>query len=197
MSDQLELWGEQPIRHNVFFAARPNATAATRIEGIARELATSRGLAAAAILPQERLHVSLFFVGEFAGRLPSATIEDAQAGADTVAISPFTVVFDRVATFGGGSNGKHPLVLAGGDGAIGLFRLQEALSLALMKVGVKAPRSSGTFTPHMTLMYAEQKCDMAIAPLSWTVDSFALIDSSIGLSQHRVARQWSLRETVG
>ena len=76
MSGQLELWGESPERHNVFFAARPNETTAAHIGGISQELATSRGMVAN-ILPPERLHVTLFAVGEFAGSLPSTIIEAA------------------------------------------------------------------------------------------------------------------------
>ena len=194
MSRQLELWGESPERHNVFFAVRPNDPAASGIAGISQELATSRGMIAH-ILPPERLHVTLSAVGEFAGALPSKVIEAAELGADSVLMAPFTVVFDRVVTFGGG-RGRRPLVLVGGDGATGLLRLHDALSLALMKAGVKAV-GGGAFTPHMTLMYTDATCDIPIAPISWTVDAFALIDSLIGQTTHRVMRQWSLRGPTG
>lgn len=194
MSRQLELWGESPERHNVFFAVRPNDAAASGIAGISQELATSRGMIAH-ILPPERLHVTLSAVGEFADSLPSKVIEAAELGADSVLMAPFTVVFDRVVTFGGG-RGRRPLVLVGGDGATGLLRLHDALSLALMKVGVRTV-GGGAFTPHMTLMYTDATCDMPIAPIAWTVDAFALIDSLIGQTTHRVMRQWSLRGPAG
>lgn len=149
---------------------------------------------AATALPPERLHVSLFEVGQFAGQLPPTTIENAQAGAGTISIAPFTVVFDRVATFGGG-RGKRALVLVGADGATGLFRLQEAVCIAMMKAGVKAAQSS-KFTPHMTIMYADQKCDMPVAPISWTIDALFLIDSLVGQSTHQLLGQWALPEAA-
>jgi len=190
MTKQFDLWGESPQLHNVFFAVRPDNEVAARVADIADKFVASRDMNAY-LQPAERLHVSLVAVREFAGDPPPATIEEAQRGARAVSMAPFTVVFDRITSFGGG-RGQRPIVLAGGDGATGLYRLHEALQLALMKAGVKTSRST-SFTPHMTIMYADHVCDVPIAPVSWTVDAIVLIDSLVGQSTHRLMGQWPLR----
>ena len=111
--------------------------------------------------------------------------------AGTVLLAPFKVTFDRVASFSA-SRGQRALVLTGGDdGVAGFMRLQQALSHALAKAGLRLPRQSG-FSPHMTLMYVDRVCDFPIPPIDWTVDRFVLVDSLFGQSRHVHLGQWGL-----
>lgn len=189
MGDQLQLWDDTGVVHNVFFAVQPDRAAAARAEYVAHDFIKSRRMAAK-VLPPERFHVSLFGVGGFSDQLPPAVIEAAEAAASTVSAAPFTVVFDRIASFGGG-RGNRALVLTGSEGVVGLVRFQEAISLAMAKAGVGG-RQKQSFTPHMTLMYTDETCDMPIEPISWTVDEFVLIDSPFGRSRHDLLGRWSL-----
>jgi len=189
MNGQLRLLDDDPVLHNVFFGTRPAAAAAVQIERVGQELVRSRRLVTK-LLPPERLHVSLFSVGGFSGTYPPAVINAAKAIADNVSMAPFTVTFDRVASFAGGS-GRQALVLTGGEGVAGLVRLQQALSLAMKKAGLGL-RQGDQFTPHVTMMYADHKCDFAIETISWTVDEFVLVDSLWGRSRHVQLGRWPL-----
>lgn len=189
MSMQLQLFDDVSTQHNVFFAARPTVAAAARIVHLAQDLVERRRLGARLLSP-ERLHVSLFAVGGFVDPLPPVIIDEAKAIAGTVSMAPFEVVFDRVASFGGGG-GKPALVLMGSAGVAGLVRFQEALSLALSKAGVGV-RQKKPFTPHVTMAYADRTREFPIEPISWTVNEFVLVDSLVGQSKHIPLGRWPL-----
>lgn len=189
MGGQLELLDSDAVLHNVFFGIRPPAAAAVHIRCVGGDLVRSRRLVTK-LLPPERLHVSLFAIGGFSGTCPPAVIDAAKAVASNVSMAPFTVVFDRVASFAGGS-GMRALVLTGDEGVAGLVRFQQVLSLAMKKAGLGL-RQKERFTPHVTMMYADHKCDFAIEPISWTVDEFVLVDSLWGQSRHVQLGRWPL-----
>jgi 2'-5' RNA ligase len=189
MNGQLRLLDDDPVLHNVFFGTRPTAAAAVHIRRVGQELVRSRRLVTK-LLPPERLHVSVFAVGGFSGTCPPAVINAAKAIADNVSMAPFTVAFDRVASFAGG-NGRQALVLTGGEGVAGLVRFQQTLSLAMKKAGLGL-RQRDRVTPHVTMMYANHMCDFPIEPISWTVDEFVLVDSLWGQSRHVQLGRWPL-----
>jgi RNA 2',3'-cyclic 3'-phosphodiesterase len=191
MDQQLELLSRDQTLHNVFFAALPDATMSASTEAIVRDARRRLPLTATPI-PPARLHVSLLSVGGFSGSYPPAVIDAAMRAAGTVAMAPFKVEFDRVASFSA-SHGQRAVVLTGdGDGVAGFMRLQEALKHALMTAGLRLPRQSGSL-PHLTMMYDENRtCDFAIEPIGWTVNHFVLVDSLVGQSRHVHLGQWSL-----
>lgn len=189
MSRQLCFWDNDPTLHNVFFAALPDAPMAALTGRIARGVIRSLGLMAKPI-PPERLHVSLSAVGRFSGPCPSSIIDAAMMAADTIAMAPFRVEFDRVASFSG-RHGKRALVLTGGDGVAGLVTFQKALSQAMTKGGVGV-RQRSHFSPHLTMMYATRDCEFPIEPAGWTVTRFVLVDSLSDQSRHVRLGQWSL-----
>ncbi|MFN0219242.1 MAG: 2'-5' RNA ligase family protein [Hyphomicrobium sp.] len=188
MNAQLRLWDDDPVLHNVFFGTRA-AAAVVPITRAGQDLVRSQRLVAK-LLPPERLHVSLCAVGGFSGACPPAVINAAKAVADTVSMDPFTVSFDRVASFAGG-NGRRALVLTGGEGVAGLVQFQKTLGLTLNKAGLGL-RQKDRFTPHVTMMYADHMCDFPIEPISWTVDEFVLVDSLWGQSRHVQLGRWPL-----
>jgi 2'-5' RNA ligase len=190
MGRQFELLSKDATLHSVFFAALPDATMSASTEGVVRD-ARRRFQLTAAPIPPERLHVSLLAVGDFSGSCPPAVIDAAMRAADTVAMAPFRVEFDRVASFSGGL-GKRALVLTGeGDGVAGLVTLGSALSQAMVKAGLRLPRQSNS-SPHLTMMYKSRTCDFAIEPTGWTVSQFVLVDSLVGQSRHVHLGRWFL-----
>jgi 2'-5' RNA ligase len=190
MGQQLSLLSADATLHNVFFAVLPNSPMVASIRQIAGTVRQDLGAKTTLISPQ-RLHVSLLPVGGFSGSYPPAIISAAIMAASTVSMAPFRAEFDRVATFSGG-RGKQALVLTGNDDTVaGFVILQKALSEAMAKVGLKLRQRSG-FSPHLTMMYANQKYDCPIQPVSWTVNRFALVDSLVGQSRHVHLGRWSL-----
>jgi 2'-5' RNA ligase len=168
----------------MFLAALPDAAAAARIYRLARVLRHAHKFNGNLIEP-ERLHISLFFLGE----LSQEIIRIASEAAAEVRMPAFDVVFDRSASFSG-RPGNRPLVLIGDDGMDRLKSLRRTFGVALAMKGLKYP-ANRDFTPHVTLLYADRTVEeYPIEPISWTVNEFALIHSKRG---HIHLARWPLR----
>jgi RNA 2',3'-cyclic 3'-phosphodiesterase len=168
----------------LFLAAVPNAGTAERIHRLAGVLKRAHKFDGR-LIPPERLHLSLFFLGG----LPERQIHAAREAAADVRAEPFEVSFDRTASFRG-RPGNRPFVLIG---EVGLGRLQSfrrMLGAALTRKGLRRVASS-YFTPHVTLLYdARSVEEHPIEPILWTVTEFVLVRSRKG---HDHLARWSLR----
>lgn len=142
------------------------------------------------LIKPENLHVTLVEFTEVRER-EQAVLEKVSAAAKRIDFQSFDVSFDRALSFV--KQDDKPLVLAGGDGVMGLVSLQQALIAALHKEWLKIPANS-RYVPHMTLLYAAEKIpEISIPPLRWTVTEFVLIRSLAGKSTHLVLDRWPLR----
>jgi 2'-5' RNA ligase len=168
----------------LFLAAVPDAQASARIYQLAQVLKRAHGFSGRLIAP-ERLHVSLFFLGE-----PSEYIvRIASEAAAEVQASPFEVRFDRSTSFQG-RPGNRPFVLVGDEGLDGVRSLRRALGATLARKGLKR-LAKREFMPHITLLYAERSVDQyPIEPIRWIVNDFVLIHSMRG---HSHLARWALR----
>jgi RNA 2',3'-cyclic 3'-phosphodiesterase len=83
----------------LFFAIFPEVDAATRIEGLARQVRDQYALNGKP-LPIGRLHVTLCPLGTYAGGLPHLLVAKAIQAAEKVVMPSFEVAFDYVRYFG-------------------------------------------------------------------------------------------------
>lgn len=175
--------GREPsgrLTDSLFFALYPDEPAAARIAELAARLRIEHKLKAKPI-PIDRLHVTLHYLGAFAG-LPADVLTQARAAASQIALPPIEVTLDRIESFSG-RRAKRPLVLSG-DANESLATLQQALDAAQ-----RHPR----FTPHVTLLYDEQRIAREpVAPITWTAREFALVRSVLGKSHYDVLARWPL-----
>lgn len=172
------------VAERLFFAAIPDAGAATEIHRRAAILRRAHNLRGRLIEP-ERLHVSLFFLGG----LPDPSLGTACEAAADVRVEPFVVSFDRSVSFRG-EPGSRPFVLVGDDGLRQLAAFRRMLGAAMTRRGLRK-RAKTNFTPHVTLLYdANSVEEHPIAPISWTVNEFVLVRSVNGYAH--LAR-WQLR----
>ena len=168
----------------LFFAAIPDAGAATQIHRRAAILRRAHNLRGRLIEP-ERLHVSLFFLGG----LPKQSLGIACEIAADVRAEPFEVSFDRSVSFRG-QPGSRPFVLVGDDGLRQLATFRQMLGAEMTRRGLRR-RANTNFTPHVTLLYDANSVDEhPIAPISWTVNEFVLVHSVNG---HAHLARWQLR----
>ena len=178
-----------PITDRLFFAIFPDPEAAARIAQLADQLCAENGVGGRP-LPAGQLHVTLDFLGNYAG-LPQDIIAMASAAAATVAMPGFEVAFDRVASFPGKGR-SQPLVLLGNDGVVALTALQRTLRQALDAAGLPAA-SKSRYKPHVTVLYGKRGlAEQAVEPVGWTAREFALVHSRIGLRQYATLGRWSL-----
>jgi 2'-5' RNA ligase len=177
------------VNHNtstgrLFLAAVPDAHAARRIHRLAEALKRAHKFDGK-IVEAERLHVSLFFLGE----LPEPVARKACEAAAAIRAPPFEVLFDRSVSFRG-KPGHQPFVLTGGDGLNRLKSFRRTLGVALSRKGLGS-LAKKQFSPHVTLLYAERNVEeLPIEPIGWTVNEFVLIHSMRG---HAHRARWPLR----
>ncbi|WP_420997996.1 2'-5' RNA ligase family protein [Cupriavidus sp. 30B13] len=130
----------------------------------------------------------LRFIRGLADRLPPPS--QCECDRQAIGVPPFGVTFDRISSFNG-RPGHHPLVLTASAGLDELIRLEQRLGDALRGTGLRVSRAR--FTPHLTLLYDEVRCDRrAIGPITWTVREFVLIHSWLGKTRYEVKGRWPL-----
>lgn len=192
MSRQLSLDGfadgQPPDR--LFFGIFPPAPIAAGLARMARELRDRNALAGPPLAP-DRLHVTLFHLGDTFG-LPEALVRSAGEAAATVTAAPFEVRFDFAESFATKAS-KPPLVLRTSTASERLMDFQQNLGHALKKAGLG--RHVGTqFTPHVTLLYDfKSVAREPVEPVGWTVDEFVLVHSLFGKNRHIPLGRWPLR----
>jgi 2'-5' RNA ligase len=110
-----------------------------------------------------------------------------------VAMPAFVAAFDRLRSFRG-AHANNPLVLLGDDGVIGLRILHRVLGEALGKTFAGRWQPRRFFTPHIRLLYDRLRvAERPIAPVTWMVREFVLVNSLVGLGRHEVLARWTLR----
>ncbi|MDQ1093986.1 2'-5' RNA ligase [Xanthomonas sacchari] len=176
-------------RESLFFALLPDAQTAQALHRLGRQLCEAHGLHGRA-LPPERLHVTLHYLGEYAG-IPPRLLRQACAAGQTLAAAPFALAFDQAATFDSRAR-TRPLVLRGDAEPAPLQALRQALQQQLARHGVAA-RADGAYLPHMTLAYV----DRALAPqrvpaLRWQAASLSLLRSVQGQGRYLHEARWPL-----
>lgn len=194
MSDQMSLMGFDPPpvpTDRLFLALLPDAETRERIAEAIDGLRVAHGLTANAVQP-EKLHVTLFHVGDFPGIPPGLLDKVNSAAAQAAQVAPFEVTFDRAASFTG-RPGNRPFVLRGGDALAPLMAFQKGLADALARVNIV--RKERAYTPHVTLLYDDPLVpEQPVAPVSWTVSDFVLIDSLMNqpVKRYDVLARWPL-----
>jgi len=171
----------------LFFALFPPLATATALVALAQQLRQRHGLSGV-VLPAEKLHVTLAFVGHFAP-LPPDLLGAARAAGDRIAAAPFAIRFPQAGSFDG-RGGRHPFVLRGGEHPA-LCALQAQLVAALK--ATRALAAEEPYVPHLTLLRDRKLvADEALGTPGWNVDSFALVRSGGEPSAYRVVQQWPL-----
>jgi len=162
--------------HRLFWAALPDCQTAAAIAEVALRERGRHGLTGRP-LQTERLHVTLYHVGDEAVPPTDELVENLATRASAVVMPPFRVAFNRAQSFRNGA-----FVLAGDDGVIGLDVLHQRLSDELDW----QPRPARRFTPHLTLLYDRQRiAEQPIEAISWTVREMVLVESLVGQTVHR------------
>jgi RNA 2',3'-cyclic 3'-phosphodiesterase len=178
----------------LFFAIFPDADAAARIARLALQLRAEHGLRGAP-LKQQRFHVTLNHLGDYAGLQQDIVAMAGQAAAAVVRqpFDPtFDLSFDRAASFCSTPRNR-PFVLRGGNGLAAVTAFQQALGMEMTKAGLER-WAKPAYTPHVTLLY-DDRCiaEQAVETIGWTAHEFVLVHSLIGQSCHVQLARWPLR----
>ncbi len=172
--------------HRVFFALWPGQALRADIDRAAAALEHDQAPGGRRLKP-ERYHVTLQFLGDF-HPLPPSLIDTARAAAQTVRAPAFAMPLDRAGSF----RGSNVWWLGAQSMPTGLQTLWEQLGQALLRARVPV-KGQASFVPHLTIQRDVRRplSDTPIAPLSWQVDHFVLIDSQPG-RPYDVVDTWPL-----
>ncbi|QTC92974.1 2'-5' RNA ligase family protein [Brevundimonas goettingensis] len=193
MPDTADLFGEaeapRALTDRLFFGLFPDAATAQRIAALGEDLKRKHGMKSK-VHAVDRLHVTLFHLGDFPG-LPNDLVRKATAAAEGMKAEPFEVTFDHATSFAGRPKNR-PFILKGSEaGLADLQAYRAAVGLALASQGVK---TAGAFTPHVTLLYDDPIIEPdPIAPISWTVRELVLVRSLLGQGVHEHIGRWPLK----
>ena len=165
----------------LFFAVWPDAQAAKRLAGLARELAEVAG---GKPVPAAKVHLTIAFLGSLA---PDRAASAREAGA-AVRAAPFDLDLDRLGSFRGAR-----VAWAGCDGAPpGLARLHEALGRSLRHRGFEPEERA--FAPHVTLVRRIERSveGRGTETIAWRADALTLVRSEPGSGDYKVVERWIL-----
>jgi RNA 2',3'-cyclic 3'-phosphodiesterase len=183
----------------LFFALFPSDEAIPQIVKTAQNLRDAHGLTGKS-LSNDRLHVTLHHVGDYAGGLPDEVVKAAQEAASKIEMPALDVTFDRAMSFAGSPRNK-PFVLRGDESRAGgladLMAFQKAFYLAMCRAGLQGPRANAKFAPHVTLMYDSQGVpEQAVEPICWTAHDFVLVHSLLGQTKHIHLGRWPSKNSI-
>lgn len=170
------------LRDRLFFALQPPAELLPLIRRIDGYFRREFGLKGALFTPQ-RLHVSLCGVQPREG-VSEALVDIFRRIGDSIAMSPFDVVFDRAVSFAR-NGGKRAFVLRAGGELVALIEFHRTMDAAMMRAGFNG-RSS--FLPHMTLLYdGRPVVEHEVETVRWTARDFVLLHSAPKAGKRQVS----------
>jgi len=177
--------------HRLFFALLPDAALSVEIERTVAAIKAG-GLVRGHWVNASKLHLTLQFLGDFFDA-DDAIARSRRAGAN-VRRAPFEFTLDRAATFPRRFN--PPCVLrCAAESESDLRSFHAELGMALRVAGLREHLDRQPYLPHLTIAYAKSAlpADIAIEPIIWKADGFALMDSHVGRSTHEQIERWPLR----
>lgn len=171
----------------LFLALFPDAATAARIAALATEQCKSRGFHGKP-LRSDRLHVTLFHLGDWAG-VPDELVSAAKQAAGSLSESQFDLAFDTVASFAV-RRPQKPFVLKAASGNDALRGFHARLAQGLRRAGL-AQWTRGSFEPHVTLVYDPQVIPpQRVETIGWRTREFALVHSLLGQTLHMPLARW-------
>ena len=175
----------------LFFALFPDQRTASRIAAVAASGCRRQGLRGRP-LHTDRLHVTLFHLGDWAG-VPEDVVAAASRAADALHEMSFDLAFDTVASFPTRGSRK-PFVLKSVSGNVALHGFHASFARELRQAGL-AQWTRGNFEPHVTLAYDQQLVrPQPVEPIAWRAREFVLVHSLLGRTRHIRMANWSLAE---
>ena len=173
----------------LFLALFPDADTAARISAFAAERCRSLGLHGKP-LRSDRLHVTLFHLGDWAG-VPDDLVAAARHAAGSLREPQFELAFDTVASFAV-RRPQKPFVLKSASGNEALRGFHARLAQGLRRAGL-AQWTRASFEPHVTLAYDPQVVPpQAVKTIGWRTREFVLVHSLLGRTVHMPLARWTL-----
>ena len=173
----------------LFLALFPDAETAARISALAATQCRLQGLHGKP-LRTDRLHVTLFHLGDWAG-VPDDVVAAVGRAVDPMHEPGFELAFDVVMSFAT-RRAQKPFVLKAAPGNQVLHGFRSRLARMLGNAGL-VRWTRGGFEPHVTLAYDTRLVSpQAVEPLVWPARELVLVHSLLGQTRHVPLARWAL-----
>ena len=174
------------MARRLFFALWPGDEVRAQLDAIARaHAAPGRAIAT------RNLHVTIAFLGAIPEERVASALASARSLQKLTFDGNFMLHLDRVEFW----RRSSLICLATARAAPQLLALVAQLRAELRERGFEL-REHEQFRPHVTLVRDVKRgpVDSGVAPVQWTVDSFALVESKVGQrgSEYTVLEEWRL-----
>ncbi|HVT35680.1 MAG TPA: RNA 2',3'-cyclic phosphodiesterase [Nevskiaceae bacterium] len=180
----------QPNR--LFFALVPDPEVRAACAAAAREIKL-KAQPSGALVPPERYHLTLLFLGSFVTPLQEQALSEAAAA---LRQAPFSLLLDHASSFA--RERQVPWWLGPREASPAMLKLYGALRDAAHRAGITPERSR--FAPHLTIVRDARHAlaQTAIKPVEWRVREFVLIRSVLDSTppEYRVIGRWPLVEAA-
>jgi 2'-5' RNA ligase len=187
-------FGSAAPTDRLFFALFPDSATAARLAALAQHQAARHGLHGLP-LAQERLHLTLFHLGDWAG-VPADVVDAATRAAAQLHPTAFEVRLDEAGSFVSRRD-KKPLVLKARGGNQALRGFHAELGRQLGRHGLTRAASE-PLEPHVTLLYDRSMVPFApVEPVIWRAGEWVLVHSLLGQTRHRRLASWPLTGAPG
>ena len=165
----------------LFLGIFPDQQAAADIVAMAGDYRARHGLTGKP-LSADRLHVTLFHLGDWVG-VPADIVAKASAAMTRVASPAFEVAFDHAGSFDN-RRSANPLVLTASQNNQALLALHDELAMHLSRAAL-GQWTKSSFQPHVTLAYDKRVIPIEpVMPVKWRVGAVVLIHSLLGQTRH-------------
>lgn len=193
MDQQFQLFAPESSSlqiNSLFVAILPDEAASRSVSEFRNDLGEQHG-PLGKLVPSGQFHVTLAFVDDYSGDIPSKVVGNVSAACEAAArVQPFVARFDHLESFRN-KPGNLPLVL-GGDENPELMEFQKSLMKELIYRGLPCKKNP-KFNPHLTLSRGSKEvARQSIAPITWTVGEIVLVQSVIGKGKHLHLGRWKL-----
>jgi 2'-5' RNA ligase len=170
----------------LFFALWPTDAVRAQLAAAAQAHAELGRMIAA-----RNLHVTVAFLGAVAEERLDPVVEIARSTQKLTLDGKFMLHLDRLEFW----RRSGLIALTARQVPPELLKIVDGLRTGLRERGFQL-QEHDTFRPHVTLVrdVARGPADVAVTPMQWPVESFALVESKVGQrgSQYSVLEEWSL-----
>ena len=166
----------------LFFALWPHPAERAQFAELGKKLKRKTG---GRLVAADLLHITLVFLGETKEEHLTQLLQSA----GEICCDPFTLKIDQIACW------KNGIAWAGTSHIPeALLTMQQQLVQSVTQLGYHLERRN--FVPHLTLLRKAPRPSLleSIAPINWTIDSFALVHSKLGSAGpvYTILRSWPL-----
>jgi RNA 2',3'-cyclic 3'-phosphodiesterase len=192
-ASQIELFAQPPVilaeTHRLFFALMPDEDTRHAIGRAAVLVQEQYPMLRARWVRPERYHATLNFLGDYP-TLQEDVVEKAKVAANQLCALSFLWTLDYATSFRGR---EPPCVLRSTFVPDAMLVLWHDLNTALARVGLHR-HIERQFTPHVTLGYGRRELPRTtpIVPITWQIDSVALIHNVVGKGSYQQLGRWPL-----